>query len=202
MKAIAINGSPHKGGNTARLIAEVARGLAEAGHECQVTHLRDLRLGYCDWCEHCATAEPGVCPQGDGFHEHLADLNAADLWIVATPSSNHSVTGYTKNWLDRLCTSQLSFEVDAERRVTMRPRIRGGKRAVMIVQGCTDRFAETLEPLQVVLSCLAVPIVERLIVAKVGLTADDTVDRRPDVLRQAYEIGLRVGRAGGEGRTG
>lgn len=189
MKILGINGSPHKNGNTFKLISEIFRGARENGHQCEVVHLVDLHLDYCNWCGECWENTPGVCPIGDGFMEHLEQIFEADVLIVATPSSTRSVTGYMKNWLDRFCNSQLIYEVDEDKHVTMRSRVPGGKKAIVIVQGCTDLFQETIEPINVVMDVLEIPVIERLIVAKVGLTEEDTVDRRPKVMQQAFQIG-------------
>jgi len=193
MKILGMNGSPHKNGNTVKLIREIFRGARESNHPCEIVHLVDLDLDYCDWCGECWDATPGVCPIDDGFMEHLQRIFEADALIVATPSSNRSVTGYMKNWLDRLCNSQLIWEADEDRKVTMRSRVPAGKKAVIIVQGCTDLLQETIEPINVVMNVLEIPVVERLIVAKVGLTEEDTVDRRPEVMQRAYQIGRSLG---------
>lgn len=187
MKILAINGSPHRKGNTVKLINEIFRGADENNHQCEIVHLVDLHLDYCNWCGECY--DSGMCPIEDGFPEHLEQLFAADVLIVGTPSSGRSVTGYMKNWLDRFCNSQLMYDVDKDKHVTKRSRVPPGKRAIIIVQGCTNQFQETLEPINVVMKVLEIPVIERLIVAHVGLTEEDTVDKRPDVMRQAYQIG-------------
>jgi hypothetical protein len=74
----------------------------------------------------------------------------------------------------------------------MKSRIPRGKNAIIIVQGCTNKFQETIEPINVVMNVLEIPIVERLIVPYVGLTEKDTVDNKEDVMIKAYEIGARV----------
>lgn len=142
MKILAVNGSPHKNGNTVKLINEVFRGATENNHKCEVAHLIDLNLDYCNWCGECY--DTGVCPIDDGFPEHLKQLFKADLLIVATPSFNRSVTGYMKNWLDRFCTSQLIYEVDAQKRVTMRSRVPSGKRPLLSFKGVPINFRRPL----------------------------------------------------------
>ncbi len=189
MKILGVNGSPHKNGNTYKLISEVLRGASENNHQCEVVHLVDLHLDYCNWCGECWGATPGVCPIEDGFMEHLEQLLEADVLIVATPSSNRSVTGYMKNWLDRFCSSQLVYQVDEDKHVTKRSRVPGGRQAIIIVQGCTELFHETIEPISVVMDVLEIPVIERLVVAKVGLTEEDTVDERPEVMHRAFQIG-------------
>lgn len=191
MKILGINGSPHKSGNTVTLINEMFRSASE-NHQCEVVHLVDLDLDYCNWCGDCWGATPGICPIDDGFMEHLEGIFNADILIVATPSSNRSVTGYMKNWLDRFCNSQLEYIVDENRNVSMRSRVPKGKKAVIIVQGCTDKFQETIEPINVVMKVLEILVVERLVVHGVGLTEDDTVDKNGEVMQQAYQIGTKL----------
>lgn len=190
MKILAINGSPHKDGNTFTLINEIFQGASENNHQCEIVHLVDLHLDYCNWCGECY--ETGVCPINDGFQEHLKQLFEADILIVATPSFNRSVTGYMKNWLDRFCTSQLIYEVDELKNVTKRSRVPSDKKAIIIVQGCTDLLQETIEPINVVMDVLEIPVIERLIVPKVGLTEEDTVDKKEDVMLRAFEIGRNL----------
>lgn len=190
MKILAINGSPHKDGNTYKLISEIFRGARKNNHLCEIVHLVDLHLDYCNWCASCA--ETGICVVNDGFQEHLKQLFEADILIVATPSSTRSVTGYMKNWLDRFCNSQLIYEVDENKKVTKQSRVPTNKKAIIIVQGCTNLFQETIEPINVVMNVLEIPVIERLVVPNVGLTEEDTVDKRKDVMLHAFKIGQNL----------
>ena len=191
MKVLAINGSPHKNGNTVTLINEIFRGAQTQNHQCEIVHLIDLNLDYCNWCEECY--DTGVCPIDDGFHEHVTNqIFETDILIVATPSFNRSVTGYMKNWLDRFCTSQLAYHVDDQKKVTMQSRVPKGIKGIIIVQGCTNLFQETIEPINVVMKVLEIPIIERLIVPEVGLTETDTVDKKKDVMNRTFEIGTSL----------
>ncbi len=190
MIVLGINGSPHRNGNTYKLISEVFRGAETNGHKCEIVHLVDLDLDYCNWCYECYP--DGVCPINDGFQEHLKKVFEADVLVVGTPSINRSVTGYMKNWLDRLCTSQLIYIVDENRKVTMHSRLPIGKKAIVLVQGCTNLLKETVEPINVVMNVLGISITDRLIVPKVGLTNDDTVDKKHDVMQKAYKIGQKI----------
>ncbi|MFX1417881.1 MAG: flavodoxin family protein [Promethearchaeota archaeon] len=190
MKILAINGSPHKDGNTCKLINEIFRGAVGNSHICEIVHLIDLHLDYCNWCGSCS--ETGICAIDDGFKEHLKQIFKADVLIVATPSSTRSVTGYMKNWLDRFCNSQLIYRVDENKEVTKKSRVPTNKKAIIIVQGCTNLFQETIEPINVVMNVLEIPVIERLIVPNVGLTEEDSVDKRDDVMFKAFKIGQNL----------
>jgi len=189
MRLLAVNGSPHRKGNTAKLIEAVLRGARERGHETEVVHLIDLDLGYCAWCSTCIEITPGVCPVDDGFMEHVKAIAEADVLVVGCPSSGRSVTGYMKNWLDRFCNTQLIWTADEAGRVTKQSRLPRGKRSILIVQGCTNQLGGTIEPIEIVLTSLEMPIVERLIVPHVGLTEKDTIEDHPDVVEKALQIG-------------
>jgi len=192
MQLLAINGSPHKAGNTVALINELMRGANENNHHGEIVHLVDLHLDYCNWCGKCWNETPGICPINDGFMTHMEKVLKADILVVATPSSTRSVTGYMKNWLDRLCNSQLNYQVSSNKQVTMKSRLPIGKRAILIVQGCTELFQETIEPMNVVMAALEIPVIERIIIKKVGLTDEDTVGKRPEVMKQVYNAGKRL----------
>ncbi len=189
MKVLAINGSPRKNGNTVALIQELVRGALEAGLSSEIIHLVDLHLDYCDWCGKCWNETPGTCPIGDGFMGAVEKVRDSGVLVFATPSSTRSVTGYMKNWLDRLCNSQLIYEVSKDRKVTMKSRVPPGKKGILIVQGCTDLFQETMEPMNVVMKALEIPVIQRIEIRKVGLTDNDTMEKRPEAMKLAYDVG-------------
>lgn len=188
MKLLGINGSPHKDGNTCTLISEVFRGASGNGHQFELVHLINLNLDYCNWCGHCTDKTPGVCRIDDGLMDNIRQIFEADVLVVGTPSSTRSVTGYMKNWLDRFVNSQLIFDAE-DGNVRMESRVPEGKRAVIIVQGCTDKMQETIEPINVVMDALKIDVLDRLVATGVGLTDEDTIDKRPEIMSKAYQIG-------------
>ncbi|MFX0201524.1 MAG: NAD(P)H-dependent oxidoreductase [Candidatus Hodarchaeota archaeon] len=50
MKILGINNNPQKNGNTVKLINEIFRGTIENTHHCEIIHLVDFHLDYCNWC--------------------------------------------------------------------------------------------------------------------------------------------------------
>lgn len=57
-KAIALNGSPRKNGNTATLLQKALAGAAEAGAETELIHLIDLDYKGCSSCFACKRKGP------------------------------------------------------------------------------------------------------------------------------------------------
>ena len=104
-RVLAINGSYREGGMTDQAIAEVAAVLAEAGAEIETVNLRDYPIEFCINCRHCALEagdSPGRCIIDDGMHELIERLEAADAFILASPTNMGSVTAQFKRFMERL----------------------------------------------------------------------------------------------------
>ncbi len=190
MKVLGINGSPHKNGNTVKLINQVFKGFIANGHECSLVHLIDLELKYCDWCLSCN--ETGICNKSDGLMNHIYEIENAAYIVIGCPVSTHTVTGYIKNWLDRVCNSQLEFKVNSKNEVTKKSRISRGKKSIIILNGCTEIMEHAFDPIEVVMNNLKIEIVETMIIKRVGLTFEDTIENRKEEMEKAYKIGKSI----------
>jgi hypothetical protein len=69
------------------------------------------------------------------------------------------------------------FTVDEDKQVKKQSRIPGGKKAVTMVLGCTGLFQETMEPTNMVMKALDILVIEGLIVPKLGVTNEDSVEK-------------------------
>lgn len=69
MKALAINGSPRRGANTATMLRHALAGAASRGAETKLVHLRDLSFSGCASCFACkrkGARSEGRCALRDG----------------------------------------------------------------------------------------------------------------------------------------
>jgi multimeric flavodoxin WrbA len=82
-KVILLSGSPRKEGNTARLLADAARVIEEAGVEAEVISLSGMRVAACIACGRCE--ELGECSQDDGLNDIIAKLREARGFVVGSP---------------------------------------------------------------------------------------------------------------------
>ena len=93
MKVLAINGSPRKQGNTARLLQEVAQTLENHGVACEILHLADHPVTGCRGCRQCGVHKDGHCVfTQDAFHEVFARMEAADGLLLGSPVYFSNVT--------------------------------------------------------------------------------------------------------------
>jgi len=86
MFALAINGSPRKGGNTELLLKEVLGELNAAGWESELIKVGGTSIRGCLACNKCFESQDNECIQKkDAFNEIFAKMLTADAIILGSP---------------------------------------------------------------------------------------------------------------------
>jgi multimeric flavodoxin WrbA len=112
---VALNGSPHRHGNTATLMQWVVAGCETAGaHDVTWIHVIDYNLRFCEGCFTCLRT--GVCPLEDDYLALRARLIAADGIIVGSPVYEGEPTAQLKVLLDRLTLLHLYTQTFEDQR--------------------------------------------------------------------------------------
>ncbi|MFH0921148.1 MAG: flavodoxin family protein [Fibrobacterota bacterium] len=106
MKALAINGSPHKNGNTGIMLDRALARLTARGVECETLSVAGKRIDGCIACMGCRNAalvEPR-CTQDekDDFKGVIEKILAADVLLVGSPVYFGSATAQVMGLLHRV----------------------------------------------------------------------------------------------------
>lgn len=102
MKALAINGSPRKGGNTEILLRKVLEPLAAAGHKTDYVQVGGTRIRGCTACGACGRLKNKRCViEDDIFNLAFAKMLEADAIVIGSPVYFADVTAETKALIDR-----------------------------------------------------------------------------------------------------
>jgi multimeric flavodoxin WrbA len=102
MKAVAINGSPRKGGNTEILLQKALAPLAAAGWDTEFIQLGGHPIRGCQACYRCFDLKNSQCSQKDEvFNNCFAKMVAADAIILGSPTYFSDVSAEMKALLDR-----------------------------------------------------------------------------------------------------
>ncbi len=102
MKAVAINGSPRKGGNTEILLRKALAPLTAAGWQTEVVQLGGREIRGCKACYRCFDEKNSRCHQKeDCFNECLEKMIGADAIILGSPTYFTDVSAEMKALLDR-----------------------------------------------------------------------------------------------------
>lgn len=103
MKAIAINGSPRKHGNTSILIDAVFKELQEQGIETEVINVGVKHFKGCVACNECWEHKNQQCSlKNDEVNEIMQKMLKADAIILGSPVYCADLSGQMKTFLDRV----------------------------------------------------------------------------------------------------
>ncbi len=111
MKAMAINGSPRKNGNTAALLAAALEGAGEYCESTELVNLYDLTYDGCVSCFACKRkgAQPCHCYHVDELSPVLEKVLSSDVLLLGSPVYFGDVTGKMRCFLERLGFITLSY---------------------------------------------------------------------------------------------
>ena len=112
MKAIAINGSPRKGWNTATLLRKALAGAKKNGAETELVHLYGLAYKGCISCFACKKIggkSYGRCAVKDELTPVLERAAEADILILGSPVYFHTETGEMRSFMERLLFPYLTY---------------------------------------------------------------------------------------------
>ena len=105
VKILAINGSYRDDGAADQIIQTMVETLQAENAQVEIIQLRDHPIEFCLNCRECtqqAGSQPGHCIQNDGMADIVAKIEAADGFILASPTNFGSVTATFKRFMERL----------------------------------------------------------------------------------------------------
>jgi len=187
MKVLGIAGSPRRGGNTARLLAEVLKGAASQGAEVKTIVLNDLKITPCQHCDACLKA--GRCRIDDDMQMVYRELERADRVVFASPVQFMGVTAQLKAMIDR------GQALWARKYVLKIPPLESNRarKGFFISVGAlkrTDLFEPSLAIVKTFFKVLDIIYVGELLFK--GVDEKGMIVKHPDALKQAFLAGQRL----------
>ncbi len=178
-----LKGSPRERGNSAILADRAAAGALEAGARVESIYLHGLDIRPCDACELC---RDGACVIEDDMQPLYPKLAAADAIILTSPVYWFTYSAQLKLCIDRWYGFQSHHWKEVSRK----------QFGVILTYGDTDLYTSgavnaihTFETMCRFLKSEIVGIVH----GSVNEVGD--VEKHPELLQQAYELGKRLGAA-------
>ncbi len=102
MYAIAVNGSPRRGGNTEILLKEVLSQLQTAAWETELVKVGGTAIRGCIACEKCFENKDNECSvKKDKFNDIFAKMLKADAMILGSPTYFAAVSADLKALIER-----------------------------------------------------------------------------------------------------
>lgn len=102
MYALAVNGSPRKGGNTELLLKEVLSELDNSGWETELVKVGGTAIRGCIACQKCFENKDNQCSvKKDKFNDYFAKMLRADAIILGSPTYFAAVSADLKALIER-----------------------------------------------------------------------------------------------------
>lgn len=188
VKVVAIKGSPRKGGNTDVLLDEAVRGAREEGAEVREVILRDLKITPC--LEIYACLKDGRCPIQDDMTSLYAVMDESHRLVLASPIFFYSVSATTKAFIDR-CQAGWARRYVLKRRLSSAIERKGAFIAVGATKG-KKLFEGVRLTAKYFFDAIDMTYAEELLIRGVDLKGE--ILDHPEFLKDAYELGRRMGR--------
>ncbi len=188
MKILAFQGSPRLGGNTDLLLSAFLEGAGEAGAEVEKIHLYRLNFKPCLECGECDTT--GECVIPDDFQKIYPKIDAADVIVVASPIFFYNVTSYTQAMVERAQARWVKKYV-----LKKSPASGHDKRGIFLSLGAT-KGKKLFEGVQRVVRYFFDAVYARYEGGLFyrGIEKKGAIKEHPSALKEAYALGLSVGR--------
>ncbi len=140
MKIIALQGSPRKKGNTARVLEWMEEEIKATGHEIEIIYLNSKKINGCLGCTRCKDKPDSIgCIQKDDGIEILEKITGAELVIFASPLYFWGVTAQLKAVIDRTYSLYVNYRQPDHKSLVE------GQRQALVSTGA-DPYENNAEP--------------------------------------------------------
>ncbi|MBN1817923.1 MAG: flavodoxin family protein [Sedimentisphaerales bacterium] len=194
-KVVAIIGTYRKGGITDQIVKEMLRAAADQGAQTSTIHLLDKHIEFCTNCRTCTqqadAGTHGKCIHDDDMEAILAEIDAADGIVLASPTNFFTVTALMKRCIERLvCYAYWPWQNGA-------PRLRrkqATKKAVIVTStACPAFLARLLMPgspklLKITAKTFGAKVVDKIYFGMVATEQRQRLTEKQK--RRAYKAGL------------
>jgi multimeric flavodoxin WrbA len=116
LNILAINGSPRKEGNTAKLLKKALEGAETQGAETELIHLYDLNYKGCISCFACKLKNGknyGKCAVQDELTPVLKTIIEADGIILGSPVYFGTASAQMRAFMERLLYPYVVYDIDS-----------------------------------------------------------------------------------------
>ena len=183
-KLLILKGSPREKGNSATLADRAAAGAMETGAQVEAVYLHGLDIRPCDGCDLCK--ENGeFCVIDDDMQSLYPKLLGMDALLLASPIYWFTYSAQLKLCIDRWY-GLWNFNPDL---------FKGKPAGILLTYGDTDPYTSgaihAINTFEAMFRFLHVPILGIVY----GSASDPgDVEKQPELMERAYQLGQRLGR--------
>lgn len=177
-KVLILSGSPRKSGNSDALCDEFARGAKKAGNDVEKIRVSEKNIAPCRACYYCRD-HAGKCVFQDDMGDVLQKIIDCDVLVLASPVYFYSVCAQLKTVIDR--TVARWTEIANKELYYIATAAEEDEDTLDTTLACFHGFAKCIDGYD-----------EKGTLYGKGVYEKDDVEKRPELLQIAYEMGLSV----------
>jgi multimeric flavodoxin WrbA len=195
-RILAIDASYRDDGITDQAVTAAAQAAEAAGARVEIIYLRDYPIEFCLNCRECTQQPgdaPGTCVQQDGMAALVDKIEAADAYILASPTNFGAVTALFKRFMERLVVyAYWPWEMNAPQ---LRKAEAAKKRAILISSSAAPgimgrRLYSTHKQLTMTAKTIGAKVVGTLYVGLIAKQPHPTLPAR--ALGKARALGTKL----------
>lgn len=185
-KVLALMGSPRIKKNTDILLDWVLKGAEDKGHEINKIYIQEENILPCRGCNYCGST--GKCVIKDDMEKLYNKFDNGDIFILASPLYFNSVSGITKNLIDR-CQKYWSIKYKLGEDYKRHFERKGIFLAVGGAKYSHDHFSHAIPTIDLFFKAINADYVGNYL-----LSDTDTLPvwEREDIRDELYEIGYNI----------
>ncbi|AZR73665.1 hypothetical protein BBF96_09870 [Anoxybacter fermentans] len=189
IKTLALIGSPRKNGNSKKIVNQILKGIKSIKRDIEIHEifLAKQNIQPCIACEGCHQ-RPG-CIIRDDMQKLYPKFNQADLIIVASPVYFNSVSAQLKGMIDR-CQAIWASKYILQNSIIDRKKYRLG--IFVATAGNPEgiiEFEPSIRVIDIFFKSINTRYYKNFFVAN---TDKKPVAFRPEILKQAYQLGIEM----------
>lgn len=177
-KVLILSGSPRKRGNSDILCDEFAKGAIAAGNEVEKIFVAEKKISLCTGCYFCRE-HGGRCAFNDDMGDILQKIIDCDVLVLSSPVYFYSISAQLKSVIDRtvarwteIANKDLYYIVTAAE---------DDSDTLDTTLACFHGFAKCIDGYE-----------EKGTLYGKGLYETKDLDRRPELITIAYEMGNSI----------
>lgn len=184
MKICVLSGSPHRHGNTMKLVERFVEGAMQSGHTAEIFDVTRMDIHPCMGCMACKKRDDG-CIQHDDMEKIHESVKASDILVFATPMYWWNFSGPLKTAIDRLFALPFNIRMGGHA-------LEGKRLRIIVTSG-----QESSRKLESVLENIGLNMCEYtgmkwLGIISAGNTGDKSESEWAEALEKAREAGISL----------
>ena len=193
VKIIGLSSSPRTNSNSTSLLYNMIDGARDNDADCEIINLAGLNIKACTHCDYCLSSKScSLSDDMDGIYDRIINANAI---IISSPIYFMALSAQLKLMIDR-CQLFWSYKDNTGNSLINSDTVKAGRKGIFIAVGARkgeSLFQGSITTMKWFFHSIEVEYWRNLLVEKCDAAGE--INKSPEKLQEAYEIGCELARS-------